>query len=65
MHFLVNLDVDDLENGIRFYGSAFGLSVGRRFGRFGVEMLGSSAASAVLNLIALISLIWSVAARDE
>ena len=43
MNFLVNLDVDDLENGIRFYGSAFGLSVGRRFGSFGVEMLGSSA----------------------
>lgn len=43
MNFLVNLDVDDLEKGIRFYSSAFGLSVGRRFGSFGVEMLGSSA----------------------
>jgi predicted enzyme related to lactoylglutathione lyase len=43
MNFLVNLDVDDLENGIRFYSAAFGLRVGRRFGSFGVEMLGSSA----------------------
>ena len=43
MNFLVNLDVDDLEKGIRFYSSAFGLRVGRRFGNFGVEMLGSSA----------------------
>jgi predicted enzyme related to lactoylglutathione lyase len=43
MNFLVNLDVDDLGEGIRFYSSAFGLSVGRRFGNFGVEMLGSSA----------------------
>ena len=41
--FLVNLDVDDLEKAARFYGSAFGLKVGRRFGAFGVEMLGSSA----------------------
>jgi len=43
MNFLVNLDVDDLGKGIRFYSSAFGLRVGRRFGSFGVEMLGSSA----------------------
>jgi len=43
MDLLVNLDVDDLEKAVRFYGSAFGLKVGRRFGAFGVEMLGSSA----------------------
>lgn len=43
MSLLVNLDVDDLEKGIRFYSSACGLSAGRRFGDFGVEMLGSSA----------------------
>ncbi|MGH8627626.1 MAG: VOC family protein [Gammaproteobacteria bacterium] len=42
MNFLVNLDVDDLEKGVQFYGSAFGLKVGRRFGTFGVEMLGGS-----------------------
>ena len=42
MNFLVNLDVDDLEKAARFYGSAFGLRVGRRFGALGVEMLGSS-----------------------
>lgn len=40
MHFLVNLDIDDLDKAIRFYGSVFGLKVGRRFGNFGVEMLG-------------------------
>jgi len=43
MDLLVNLDVDDLEKAVRFYGSAFGLKVGRRFGAVGVEMLGSSA----------------------
>lgn len=43
MNLLVNLDVDDLEKAIRFYGSVFGLQVGRRFGASGVEMLGSSA----------------------
>ena len=42
MNFLVNLDVDDLEKAIRFYESALGLRVGRRFGAFGAEMLGSS-----------------------
>jgi predicted enzyme related to lactoylglutathione lyase len=42
MDLLVNLDVDDLEKAIRFYSSAFGLKVGRRFGASGVEMLGSS-----------------------
>jgi len=42
MNFLVNLDVDDLARGVQFYASAFGLKVGRRFGRFGVELLGSS-----------------------
>lgn len=42
MDLLVNLDVDDLEKAVRFYRTAFGLRVGRRFGAFGVEMLGSS-----------------------
>ena len=41
---LVNIDVADLEKAIRFYGDAFGLTVGRRFGGFGVEMLGASSA---------------------
>jgi predicted enzyme related to lactoylglutathione lyase len=43
MNLLVNLDVDDLATAIAFYSAAIGLTVGRRFGRFGVEMLGSSA----------------------
>lgn len=43
MSLLVNLDIDDLEKAIRFYVSVFGLKVGRRFGAFGVELLGSSA----------------------
>lgn len=42
MNFLVNIDVDDLEKAIQFYGAAFGLQIGRRFA-FGVEMRGSSA----------------------
>jgi predicted enzyme related to lactoylglutathione lyase len=43
MDLLVNIDVNDLETAVRFYGAAFGLRVGRRFGALGVEMLGSSA----------------------
>jgi predicted enzyme related to lactoylglutathione lyase len=40
---LVNVDVDDLDAAVRFYGAAFGLTIGRRFGEAGVEMLGSGA----------------------
>jgi predicted enzyme related to lactoylglutathione lyase len=43
MELLANIDVDNLEKAIRFYGASFGLKVGRRFGVSGVEMLGSSA----------------------
>jgi predicted enzyme related to lactoylglutathione lyase len=43
MEFLVNLDVDDLDAATQFYVAAFGLKVGRRFGAFGVEMLGGPA----------------------
>jgi predicted enzyme related to lactoylglutathione lyase len=42
MDFLVNIDVDDLEKAVRFYGTALGLTVGRRLGAAGVEMLGAS-----------------------
>ena len=41
MEVLVNLDVDDLAKAERFYTSAFGLRVGRRFGAEGVELLGA------------------------
>jgi predicted enzyme related to lactoylglutathione lyase len=41
LELLVNLDVLDLEEAIRFYGAAFGLTVGRRFGPSGAEMLGT------------------------
>jgi predicted enzyme related to lactoylglutathione lyase len=37
---LVNVDVDDLERGERFYTRAFGLSIGRRFGPHALELLG-------------------------
>jgi predicted enzyme related to lactoylglutathione lyase len=40
---LINVDVDDLDKATRFYNTAFGLKVGRRFGVDGVEMLGGSA----------------------
>jgi predicted enzyme related to lactoylglutathione lyase len=43
MNFLVNLDVDDIQKAICFYTAALGLTVGRRFGSFGVELLGGSA----------------------
>jgi predicted enzyme related to lactoylglutathione lyase len=43
MDFLVNIDVDDLERAVAFYGEAFGLRVGRRFGAAGVELLGGPA----------------------
>jgi predicted enzyme related to lactoylglutathione lyase len=43
MQVLINVDVDDLDKATRFYETAFGLKVGRRFGADGVEMLGSSA----------------------
>ena len=38
---LVNIDVDDLDRGIRFYTGALGLRVGRRFGADAVELLGA------------------------
>jgi predicted enzyme related to lactoylglutathione lyase len=44
MDLLVNVDVDDLSKGIAFYHRAIGLQIGRRFGSFGVEMLGASSA---------------------
>ena len=44
MELLVNIDVDDLEQAIRFDCAAFDLRVGRRFGAAGVEMLGGSSA---------------------
>ena len=40
---LVNVDVDDLQKAVAFYSAAFGLTVGRRFGDGGAEMLGASA----------------------
>ena len=42
MDLLVNLDVDDLDAGQRFYVEAFGLRTGRRFGDDGIELLGGS-----------------------
>jgi signal transduction histidine kinase/predicted enzyme related to lactoylglutathione lyase/FixJ family two-component response regulator len=43
MNFLITLDTDNLEPVIRFYRAAFGISVGRRFGTCGVELLGGPA----------------------
>lgn len=40
MSLLLNIDVPDVETGIRFYTAAFGLTVGRRFGADFVELLG-------------------------
>jgi len=38
---IVNVDVDDLEKAVRFYTSALGLRVGRRFSGGGVELVGA------------------------
>lgn len=38
---IVNVDVDDLEKAVRFYTSALGLRVGRRFAGGGVELVGA------------------------
>jgi len=42
MQLLVNIDVDNLASAVTFYCSAFGLTVGRRFGTDGVELLGAA-----------------------
>jgi len=42
MQLLVNIDVNDLAAAVSFYCSAFELTVGRRFGTDGVELLGAS-----------------------
>lgn len=39
---LVNIDVDDLAKAEAFYCGALGLEPGRRFGAFGVELLGGT-----------------------
>ena len=39
---LANIDVDDLEKAIEFYGRALGFRTGRRFGTKAAEMLGAS-----------------------
>ena len=40
---LVNIDVDDLDRGVRFYREGLGLRVGRRFGKGTIELLGAAA----------------------
>ena len=40
MPLLINIDVPDAEAAMRFYTEAFGLTVGRRFGKDFVELLG-------------------------
>ena len=50
MQLFVNIDVDDIERGIAFYGDALGLRLGRRlFGGSVAEMLG---ASSIVHLLA-------------
>ena len=44
MQLLVNVDVNDLASAVTFYCNAFDLTVGRRFGGDGVELLGASSA---------------------
>ena len=42
MNLLVNIDVEDLDRGTRFYCDALGLRVGRRFDGW-VELVGADA----------------------
>jgi len=44
MQVLANIDVDDLTKATAFYCNALGLTIGRRFGSSGVELLGASSA---------------------
>lgn len=44
MELLANIDVDDLTVATDFYCRALNLTVGRRFGASGVELLGASSA---------------------
>lgn len=44
MDLLANIDVDDLEKAVVFYGNALGLKMGRRLSEEAVEMLGASSA---------------------
>jgi len=41
--FLINIDVEDLEAGTRFYTEGLGLKVGRRFAERWVELVGGDA----------------------
>ncbi len=41
---LINIDVDDLAKAERFYCDAFGLRPARRFGSYGLELLGATSA---------------------
>ena len=41
LELLANIDVDDLEKAIEFYGRALGLQLGRRLGEGIAEMLGA------------------------
>ncbi|MDG9966989.1 GNAT family N-acetyltransferase [Achromobacter mucicolens] len=43
MRILVNIDVPDLEHAIGFYQAAFGLTLNRRLGTTGAELLGADA----------------------
>jgi predicted enzyme related to lactoylglutathione lyase len=40
---LINIDVNDLDRAVAFYTALLELKVGRRFGAFGVELVGGSA----------------------
>jgi predicted enzyme related to lactoylglutathione lyase len=42
LELLINIDVDDLAEATAFYTRALGLTIGRRFGDAGVELMGAS-----------------------
>jgi predicted enzyme related to lactoylglutathione lyase len=59
---LVNIDVNDIARAVAFYAQATGMRVGRRFGAFGVEMVGASSA---IYLLAKMDGTRSSTASDE
>jgi len=62
---LANIDVDDLEKAIEFYGSALGLRLGRRLGDNIAEMLGASSAIYLLAKSAGSSVALSIPQRRD
>jgi catechol 2,3-dioxygenase-like lactoylglutathione lyase family enzyme len=65
MQLLANIDVDDLAKATAFYCNALGFTVGRRFGKSSVELLGASSAIYLLEKPAGSSAVTAATARSR